>query len=112
MGARKKRSTLSAIELLTGSIQTAWKAKKPIVSVLGLDLAGAFDNVSHERLLWTLQRKGFPEWVVKTVRSFLANRRTKLAFGDFESEWIPTQTGIHRGLLSPQYSSSSSYPTY
>ncbi len=102
MGARKKRSTLSAIELLTGSIQTAWKAKKSIVSVLGLDLAGAFDNVSHERLLWTLQRKGFPEWVVKTVRSFLANRRTKLAFGDFESEWITTQTGIPQGsTLSP-----------
>jgi len=50
MGARKKRSTLSALELLTGSIQTAWAAKKKVVSVLGLDLAGAYDNVSYKRL--------------------------------------------------------------
>ena len=35
IGARKNRSTLSALELLTGSIQTAWAAKKKVVSVLG-----------------------------------------------------------------------------
>ena len=64
MGARKSRSTLSALELLSGSIQTAWKAKKAVVSVLGLHLAGAFDNVSHERLLWVLRKIGFPEWIV------------------------------------------------
>ena len=51
MGARKSRSTLSALELLSGSIQTAWKAKKAVVSVLGLDLARAFNNISHKRLL-------------------------------------------------------------
>ena len=61
MGARKNRSTLSALELLTGSIQTAWAAKKKVVLVLGLDLAGAFDNVSYKRLLWVLERKGFLE---------------------------------------------------
>jgi hypothetical protein len=63
MGARKKRSTLSALELLTGLIQTAWKAKKAIISVLGLDLAGAFNNVSHDRLLWVLRKMGYPEWI-------------------------------------------------
>ena len=51
MGARKQRSTLLALELLTESIQTAWAAKKKVVLVLGLDITGAFDNVSHERLL-------------------------------------------------------------
>jgi len=70
MGARKNRSTLSALELLTGSIQTAWAAKKKVVLVLGLDIAGAFDNVSHERLLWVLERKEFPEWIIRIVRSF------------------------------------------
>ena len=67
MGARKQRSTLSALELLTGSIQTAWAAKQPVVSVLALDLTGAFDNVSHQRLLWVLRKKGFPEWIVTYV---------------------------------------------
>ena len=36
MGARGKRSTLSAIEMLTGTIQTAWAARHPVVSVLAL----------------------------------------------------------------------------
>ena len=102
MGARKKRSTLSALELLTGSIQTAWAAKKKVVSVLGLDIAGAFDNVSHERLLWVLAKKGFPEWVVQMVESFLKGRRTRICFADYESEWINTETGIPQGsTLSP-----------
>ena len=86
MGARKNRSTLSALELLTGSIQTAWAAKKKVVSVLGLDIAGAFDNVSHERLLWVLERKGFPDWIIRIVRSFLIKRRTRITFSDFKGQ--------------------------
>src|SRR5205807_6036869 len=78
MGARKERSTLSALELLTGSVQTAWKAKKAIVSVLGLDLAGAFDNVSHVRLLWVLRKMGYPVWIEAIVKSFLTGRRTRI----------------------------------
>jgi hypothetical protein len=102
MGARKHRSTLSALELLSGSIQTAWKAKKAVVSVLGLDLAGAFDNVSHERLLWVLRKMGFPEWIVQMVRSFLSTRRTRIAFSDYTSKWFNTETGIPQGsTLSP-----------
>src|SRR5947209_15083142 len=102
MGARKSRSTLSALELLSGSIQTAWKAKKAVVSVLGLDLAGAFDNVSHQRLLWVLRKMGYPEWIVRAVESFLTGRRTKLSFGDYESRWFDTETGIPQGsTLSP-----------
>jgi exonuclease III len=102
MGARKQRSTLSAVELLTSAIETAWGAKQPIVSVLGLDLAGAFDNVSWERLLWLLRKKGFPEWTVKLVHSFLTGRRTSFAFNDSRSDWYKTATGIPQGsTLSP-----------
>ena len=51
MGARGERSRLSAIEMLTGTTQTVSAAKYPVVSVFALNLAGAFDNVSHARLL-------------------------------------------------------------
>ena len=55
MGGRKNRSTLSAVRLLTDVVQTAWRARKGcVVSMLGLDLAGAFNNVAHERLLHVL----------------------------------------------------------
>jgi len=61
MGARKRRLTLSAIKLLIGCIQTAWKTKKfKVVTLLSLDLAGAFNNVSHTRLLHILFKKNVP----------------------------------------------------
>jgi hypothetical protein len=103
MGARKKRSTLSAVSLLSSSIHTAWKAQSGcVVSMLSLDLAGAFDNVSHERLLYILRRKGFPKWLVDLVQSFLTARKTRIKFPGYESEWIQTQTGIPQGSpLSP-----------
>jgi hypothetical protein len=66
--------------LLQTSVQTAWSARPGcIVSMLSLDLAGAFDNVSHDRLLAILQAKGFPDWIVQIVRSFLQGRRTQIA---------------------------------
>lgn len=103
MGARKERSTLSAIGLLTTCVQTAWKAHPGCtVSMLSLDLAGAFDNVSHNRLLEILHEKGLPKWVVTIVASFLQARRTRLAYPGFESEWIDVQSEIPQGSpLSP-----------
>ena len=103
MGARKMRSTLSAIDLLIGSVQTAWKARPGcVVSMLSLDISGAFPNTSHERLNWVLKQKGFPRWVTRFVEDFLRERRTRLTFGGFESQWFPMETGIPQGSpLSP-----------
>ena len=103
MGARKHRSTLSALELLTSSVQTAWSARPGcVVSMLSLDISGAFDNVSHDRLIWVLRKKGFPLWILEFIRNFLTGRKTRLAFDGYESDWIPTDTGIPQGSnLSP-----------
>ena len=102
-GGRKKRSTLSALELLTSSIQTAWKARPGcVVSMLALDLGGAFDNVSHERLLHIIRTEGYPQWITQCVQSFLSNRKTKILFSGYESNWFHTQAGIPQGSpLSP-----------
>jgi hypothetical protein len=103
MGGRRHRSTLSAVRLLTDSIHTAWTAKPGcVVSMLGLDLAGAFDNVSHIRLLHTLLRKGLPPWLIRFVASFLDGRRTRITFAGYQGPWIPIQSGIPQGSpLSP-----------
>jgi hypothetical protein len=102
-GARKQRSTLTALELLTSCVNTAWKAKPGcVVSMLSLDLGGAFDNVSHERLLHIMRTAGFPPWITHAINCFLTERRTRIAFSGFESDWIPTKSGIPQGSpLSP-----------
>ena len=70
--------------------------------MLSLDLAGAFDNVSHDRLLAILRGKGLPEWIIQVVASFLQGRRTRIVYTGHESDWIETKTGIPQGSpLSP-----------
>src|SRR5207244_10761051 len=53
MGARKNRSTESALYHIVQQIQAAWGARaksRQVVSILSLDMAGAFDRVPHERV--------------------------------------------------------------
>lgn len=61
MGARPNRSSISAVELITEQIHTIWgHDKKKVATLLSLDISGAFDNVSHERLIHNLREKGIP----------------------------------------------------
>ncbi|KAI0992166.1 hypothetical protein K3495_g16020, partial [Podosphaera aphanis] len=103
MGARPRRSTISAVELLTEQIHTIWgKDKRQVASLLSLDISGAFDNVSHERLIHNLRQKGIPRWISQFVESFLEERTTSVVLGTFKGDQIPTNTGIPQGSsLSP-----------
>ena len=84
MRARRKRSTLTAMELIDETIRTAWKyrsSRSNIVSMLSLDISGAYPNTSHPRLLYILRQCGYPEWLVSTIAHFLADRSTTLSAG-------------------------------
>ena len=84
----RQKTTLYLIRYKPAStcVQTAWRAKPGcIVSTLSLDITGAFDHVSHRRLLWILERKGFPGWTLRFVASFLSERRTQLIFPGYNS---------------------------
>jgi hypothetical protein len=101
MGNRRERSTELAIKLLTSSIRTAWH-HKATVSLLQLDIKGAFDTVNHIRLVDTLRKKGFPGWVLRWTQSYLAERSATLVFDGEESEPIPVEAGVPQGSpLSP-----------
>ena len=65
MGARKNHSTLSALTLLATTIKSAWAMRRDfIVSMLSLDISGAYDSVPHKRFLYILRAKGFLEWII------------------------------------------------
>ena len=65
IGARKNRSTLSVFTLLTNTIKTAWAIQKDfVISMLSLDISGAYDNVPYERLLYIFKTKGFLKWII------------------------------------------------
>ena len=62
MGARWGKSTKTALELLTEQVHTVWKqGNNKVATLLSMDVAGAFDTVSHQRLIHNLQRRKIPE---------------------------------------------------
>ena len=67
-----------------------------------LDVSGAFDNVSHARLLHDLRKRRVDEKTVKWIASFLSNRHTSIAIDGFRSTAYQINTGIPQGSpLSP-----------
>jgi len=77
---------------------TAWnKPSGQVASLLLLDVSGAFDNVSHERLLRNLCRRRVDEKTVTWIASFLTNRRTNIMVDGHRSEEYKTTTGIAQG---------------
>ena len=103
MGARSKRDTITALDLLTEQIHTVWNCGNQwVASMLSLDMAGAFDNASHPRLLHILRRLGIPNWIVQWVESFLQDRFSTIQIISEESELLPVQNGIPQGSpISP-----------
>jgi predicted phosphoadenosine phosphosulfate sulfurtransferase len=59
-GGRPGRTTSDLLHLLTDTIKAAW-CKKQVVSVLFLDIEGAFTNVVTERLLHNMRKRQLPE---------------------------------------------------
>ena len=67
IGDRKLRSTENALHAISAKIYESWNTRKDgqMASLLLLDVSGAFDNVSHKRLLHNLWKRKADE---KSVR--------------------------------------------
>jgi hypothetical protein len=56
IGGRKSRSTDHTIYIILETIHEAWDKGK-VASLLLLDVSGAYNNVSHQRLLHNLKKR-------------------------------------------------------
>ena len=100
-GGRPGRSTEDAMMILIENIHRAWKQGK-VFTAIYLDVAGAFNNVHHKRLIHNLRARHIPECITKWLESFLKDRSTRMRFNGGTSEAIPTPAGIPQGSpLSP-----------
>lgn len=102
LGGRKGISTDHAIQIILDRIRRAWGEGLEVVSMLLLDVSGAYDNAHHARLLHNMRKRRlghFAPW----VEAFLTGRSTKIRIPEGISEdWIPTPTGIPQGSpISP-----------
>jgi len=95
-GGRPGRTTEDALLLLTERIQHAWKERE-VYSAIFMDVAGAFNNLHHERLLSNMRKRRVPAIIIEWTQSFLTGRSTQLWFNDFRSNNIETPAGILQG---------------
>lgn len=73
-----------------------------MATLLSLDVAGAFDAVSHARLLHNLRKRKIPEYLVRWVEDFLKDRTTEIRLGDFTLKRSTIHAGIPQGSpISP-----------
>ena len=103
IGGRKRRSTEHALHTVVEKIYKAWNTGQgQVLSLLLLDVSGAFDNVSHKRLLHNLRKRRVDERIVRWIASFLSDRRTRIVIDGYESEEYSIETGVPQGSnLSP-----------
>ena len=95
-GGRPGRCTTDAMHLLVHKIKAAWRQRN-VVAILFLDVEGAFPNAVMARLLHNMCMCQVPEEYVCFIGRLLTNRRTRLKFDGFTSDWIDIDNGIVQG---------------
>ena len=95
-GGRPGRTMTDALHTLLYRIKEACK-KCPVVSVLFLNIEGAFPNAVNEQLIHNLKMRKVPTNLVKFIHNLLKERSTTLKFDDFISERIVLDNRIGQG---------------
>ena len=96
IGGRQQRSAVDAAMALAHEVDEA-RHEKESVSIVLMDVRGAFDNVSKPQLIQTLTELGLPPPITSWVTHFLSNQQTALAFDGAREKLGPVQTGIPQG---------------
>ncbi|SCO87326.1 uncharacterized protein FRV6_11453 [Fusarium oxysporum] len=102
------RSTTDALKAMLGVVRKAWAWKpqngKPqlYVSMVALDVSGAYNCVDRILLLQTLAGCGVATWFLRVIHSFLSDRATVLKLPQSVSDPFFVNIGIPQGSpLSP-----------
>ncbi|KAF5252340.1 hypothetical protein FANTH_2640 [Fusarium anthophilum] len=92
------KTTTEALQYHFRIIFSAWcSSSDDVVTILGLDMSSAYDNVFRQRLLQTLYDKGFPRWFVGIIGLVLSLRDATIRLPGIISEPFEMKTGIPQG---------------
>lgn len=97
-GGRPQRSTDDALTHFTAWTKSQW-AKGRFVEALFVDVKAAFPTVNPTCLANTLRCQGFCPSLIRLISSYLSQRSTTIAFGDYESEPKPLTIGLPQGSM-------------
>ena len=95
---QKHKSSIDAVLLLIEVLQENCDNLKISVAVF-IDLAKAFNSISHEIFLQKIEAYGFSEIAVELFASFLKNRQQCAKINNVHSEWLQTNHGVPQGTI-------------
>lgn len=100
-GALPKRATMDLVASLTHDIEIALSRRQHI-TVVTMDVQGAFDAVLRRRLLRRMIRQGWPRPCIKLVESFLSDRQVRVRLEKETTPFYAVACGTPQGSpLSP-----------
>ena len=76
-GALPKRSAADLTAAFTHDVEAAW-ARGERVTMITLDVQGAFDALLRNRLLIRMAAQGWPDALLRLIYNFLSNRRYRV----------------------------------
>lgn len=100
-GALPKRSATDLVAALIHDIEQAL-ADGRLLTLLTMDVQGAFDAVLRNRLIAILRRQGWPAALIRWIYSWLTDRSATIRLQDFLTEAAKLACGLPQGSpLSP-----------
>ena len=100
LGFKKKHSTLEHIFSLKNAIDFAL-LNKSFLPVAFLDFQKAFDSVNHDFLLYKLYCLHVDMALIRTIASFLSNRRFIVIYDNLKSVEMKAEAGVPQGCILP-----------
>jgi hypothetical protein len=92
-GFRSKRSCETQLLEFSADVLENLQDRKQCDTVI-MDFSKAFDKVSHDRLLYKLDRAGIDPNTSAWIKSFLSSRSQKVVIDGVESNAVSVSSGV------------------
>ncbi len=99
-GFREAKSTETTGHELFAHIEAGFVEKR-VSACTFLDIKSAFDSAWHSAIQSALIKRSCPPYLIRTVLSFLANRKAILTVSDAEAIKTTNLGCLQGGVLSP-----------
>ncbi|KAF6515471.1 hypothetical protein HZS61_005377 [Fusarium oxysporum f. sp. conglutinans] len=91
-----QQSATDLAAALIHDIEEAFACNK-VVTLVTMDIQGAFDTVMRNRLVLRLREQGWPDNLARWVESFMGDRRARVRYQDTITPSAPLQCGLPQG---------------